>query len=169
MKSTQTILILFSLIYFTCQGSFQCNVQNCQYCSYPNFCGQCQSNNLLTWNNSTNTFSCTPLSCALNCQTCYVNRQCQVCDPGFFLTVNSTCSQNQTSSFNLSINCLWGTGPENCNICAYGYSLQAGFCYPNFINPPNFQNCLVQQAPMICQICKASYFVGPLGNCIPMS
>lgn len=169
MKSTLRIAVLLCLIYITLQGSFQCNIQNCQYCSYPNFCGQCLPNNLLTWNNATNTFSCSPLNCAANCQTCYTNGTCQVCSQGYFLTNASTCSQSQTSAASIPINCNWGTGPENCAICAYGYSLQAGFCYPIYVSSPNFQNCLVQQAPMICQICQSSYFVGPLGNCLLMN
>ncbi len=110
MKSTLKIAILLCLLYLSYQASFQCNVANCQYCSYPNFCGQCQSNYLLTWSNSSNTYSCAQVVCASNCMTCYSNNTCQVCNSGYYLTINSTCSLQSSSSSNLPINCIWGTG-----------------------------------------------------------
>ena len=172
MKSTLKIIVLLCLVYLTYQGSFQCNVQGCQYCSFPNFCGQCQPNNLLVWSNTTNTFSCSPLTCAANCATCYVNNTCQVCISGYFLTQTGTCSQQQTAASSLPINCLWGSSSTNCLLCQYGYVIKAGFCYPIIqpqITMTGGLTCLVQQAPMICQICNSGYFVGPLGNCILMN
>ena len=130
MKSTLKIIILLCLAYLTYQGSFQCNVEGCQYCSFPNFCGQCQPNNLLVWSNTTNTFSCSQLTCAANCATCYVNNTCQVCSSGYFLTQTGTCSQQQTAASSLPINCLWGSSSTNCLLCQYGYIIKAGFCYP---------------------------------------
>jgi len=169
MKSTLKIVLFLCLLYVTYQGSFQCNVAGCQYCSYPNFCGSCQPNYLLVWSNSTNTFSCNQLTCPTNCATCYMNNSCQVCSSGYFLTQNGTCVPDKSSASTLPPNCLWGDGLENCTLCEYGYSLQAGFCYLTIKKSPSDSNCLIQQAPMICQICSQNYLVGPLGSCISIS
>lgn len=107
MKSTLKIVLFLCLLYFTYQSSFLCNVANCQYCSYPNFCGQCQPNFILTWSDSS--YLCVGLACAPNCATCYTNNTCQVCNSGYFITQSGTCSQQNTSSSNIPINCLWGT------------------------------------------------------------
>lgn len=109
MKSTLKIVVFLCLLYLTYQGSFQCNVQGCQYCSFPNFCGLCNNNNLLVWSNSTNTFTCTPLNCASNCNTCYINNTCQRCNSGYYIASDGTCSQTSTSNTSLPINCIYGT------------------------------------------------------------
>jgi hypothetical protein len=128
MKSTLPIIVLFCLIYAAFQAGYQCNITNCQTCSYINTCGLCQNNNVLTRNVSSGTLYCNPVSCPANCLTCYQNNTCQACNSGLFLTSNGTCSSTSTSNTSLS-NCLWGQN-NNCTICAYGYILKSGNCYP---------------------------------------
>lgn len=108
MQSTLKILLFLGLLCLSLQAGFQCNVVNCQYCSYPNVCGLCQNNSLLTFNSTSGNFYCSPLSCPANCHTCYQNNTCQVCSNNFFLTSTGTCSNNQTSNSTLPPNCLWG-------------------------------------------------------------
>ena len=128
MKSTLWILVFLTLVYACLQAGFQCNINNCQTCSYPNICGLCQNNNLLTLNVSSGNFYCNPVTCTTNCLTCYQNNTCQACISGFFLTANGSCSTSSTSNTSLA-NCLWGNN-NNCSLCSYGYILKSGNCYP---------------------------------------
>ncbi len=166
MKSTLKIIAFLCLLTLALQASFQCNVANCQYCSYPNMCGQCQNNNVLLLNNATGAFYCQAVTCPANCMTCYQNNTCQTCNSGFFITSSGGCSQQQTSSSTIPPNCLWGSGSSNCTVCNYGFSLQAGYCYPIISMTANDANCMVKLTSTICQICANNYVVSPIGNCI---
>ena len=109
MKSTLKFLILFTLCYLSLQNSYQCNVAGCQYCSYPNMCGVCQTNYILIQNTTSGLFSCTPVSCPGNCNYCFTNNVCQSCSQGYFITSTGSCSTTQNSSSILPSNCLYGT------------------------------------------------------------
>lgn len=48
--------------------AYPCNVDNCQQCSYYNFCGLCNDNYLLTINTQTNAPFCELIQCTVdNC------------------------------------------------------------------------------------------------------
>lgn len=130
MQSTLKIIIFLALICTALQLGFQCNINNCQSCSYPNFCGLCNNNYLLTLNNTSGDFYCQALSCTANCATCFQNNTCQTCNSNFYLMVNGTCSTNPTSISQLPPNCIWASSTTNCGLCAYGYVLKSNSCYP---------------------------------------
>jgi hypothetical protein len=172
MKSTLKILIFSCLLYLSLQNAFQCNVAGCQYCSYPNNCGLCQNNNVLSLNATSGLLYCSPVTCPANCQTCFQNSVCQNCSSGFYITSNGSCASQQTSNSSIPANCLWGANGQNCTLCQYGYSQQAGQCYLTIDRNMFSGNlgydigCQIKLNPMICQICQSGYFVGPLGKCI---
>lgn len=168
MKSTIKILVFFSLLYFTLQAGFQCNVENCQFCSYPNQCGQCNTNFLLTQNTSSGAFYCSPVTCTSNCSYCYQNNICQSCVNGYYINSTGGCSSGSTPNTTLPPNCLYGLGlgSENCTICQYGFTLQLGFCYQTILLTYDDQNCLVKMSSTICQICQTNYIVSPIGKCV---
>ena len=169
MRSTLTILVFSCLLVLSLQGGFQCNVPNCQYCSYPNMCGICNNNYVLMLDNSTGAFYCDAATCLSNCATCYQNNTCQSCNSGFYITSSGSCSQQSTSASSIPPNCLWGSASQNCSLCNYGYSLQAGFCYPTITTTGNDTNCMIKVSSYICQICSPNYLVNPFGKCVPNS
>lgn len=166
MKSTLTILVISCLVILSLQNSFQCNVQGCQYCSFPNSCGICQNNNLLQLNITSGAFYCQPVTCPSDCALCFQNNICQNCNNGFSLTSSGSCSNQATSNSTLPPNCLWGSNSQNCSLCSYGYSLQAGYCYPTITNTFNDAYCSIKLTSEICQICQSGYFVNPIGKCV---
>lgn len=109
MKSTLVFIIFFTFCYLSLQNGFTCNIPGCQTCSFPNICGLCQTNYILTLNTSTGSFSCPPVNCPVSCSFCYQNGTCQQCNQGFFITSNGSCSTTQTSNNNIPPNCLFGT------------------------------------------------------------
>lgn len=166
MHSTLKIIIFLALISTALQQGLQCNINNCQYCSFPNFCGQCNNNNLLTLNTTSGDFYCSAVNCASNCMTCYQNNTCQTCNNNYFLTINGTCSTNPSSSNILSANCIWAPNATNCGLCAYGYTLLSGYCYPIITITVSEPNCIVKMTSSICQLCQNNYIVNMFGICI---
>jgi hypothetical protein len=168
MNSYLKLIIFVALIYSSMQGGYQCDssVPNCQFCSYPNTCGLCNTNYMLTYNSNNGSFTCNQvLNCPSNCQYCYQNGICQQCNNNTFLTNNGSCS-NVSTSGTVAVNCLWGSSISNCSICAYGYSLMSGFCYPVLTLTQNDQNCLVKMSQSMCQICMSGYIVNFIGKCV---
>lgn len=167
MKSTLTILVFSCLLVLSLQGGFQCNIANCQFCSYPNQCGLCNQNFVLMLNTSIGASYCQAVTCPSNCAMCYQNNICQTCNPGFFITMSGSCASQASTNSSIPPNCLWGSNSQNCSLCSYGYTLQAGYCYPTIVETANDANCLVKLTSYICQICVPNFIVGPLGNCMP--
>ena len=169
MNSNLKLIILIALIYSAIQAGYQCNsssVANCQFCSYPNTCGLCNTNYMLIYNTNNGTFTCSPVSnCPANCQYCYQNNMCQQCNNNYFLTNNGSCS-NVSTSGSVAPNCLWGSSISNCSVCAYGYSLMSGFCYSIITLTADDQNCLIKMSQSMCQICQSGYIVNFLGKCV---
>lgn len=166
MKSTLTILVFSCLIFLTLQSSFLCQIPGCQFCSFPNSCGQCQNNNLLQFNTSNGAFYCQPVTCPQNCATCFINNTCQICSSGYYLTQTGNCSTNSTSNSSIPSNCLWGSSSQSCSLCAYGYKQLNGYCYEYISNLGSDSKCVIKLTSDICQICQSGYFVSPIGKCV---
>lgn len=98
MKSTLKIVLLLVVIQLTMQAGFDCSVEGCALCTYPDMCGQCNNNWVLMQNSTTGAFYCNKINCVDNCDSCYEDNVCQTCSTGFFLTSSGGCSSTQTSS-----------------------------------------------------------------------
>ena len=85
MKSFLLTLAIFVALFKNTEqqnGSFSCNVTNCDYCSGQGVCGLCSNNYLLTINSAASpaTTSCEPVSCNVaNCETCFQPNSCELC------------------------------------------------------------------------------------------
>ena len=171
MNSTIKVLIFLGLILLTLQQSqqgIQCNVANCQYCSMPNFCGQCQNNYLLQLNSTTGNYYCNQVTCPSNCGSCFQNNTCNSCNNNFILTNMGQCTTNSSSASSKSIppNCLWGYSATNCSLCGYGFTLKSGYCYPTITLTASDVNCMIKMSSSSCQICTTGYIVNQFGQCV---
>ena len=50
MDKMVLVLLLSCLTLVSSQTAYPCNVENCQACSYYNFCGRCDNNYILSIN-----------------------------------------------------------------------------------------------------------------------
>ena len=92
----------------------QCNVENCQWCSAPNYCGQCSEGYTVFQNTGgvcTKNYSPIP-----ECQIIGVNQfDCAVCNPGF--TLNSDLQE-----------CIPVKGEITCQVPGCIKCLEDGVC-----------------------------------------
>ncbi len=138
---------------------------NCQFCSYANFCGLCNTNYILTFNSQTSQSSCLQLNCTIpNCVNCYQNNVCSACNSGFYLSTNGQCL-NGTAPNTCTAGCL-ACNSTACSICKFGYNLQNGACFFNNGNGTTVANCQSAFDPINCQLCNTGYVVSPSYQCI---
>ena len=166
MKSLLLLIVSLLLVSLGVSAiSYPCSVANCQYCSFPGFCGLCSNNYILQINSTTSVPSCVAVSCVVaNCQTCYQNNTCSICASGYYVTANGTCgSGTQYTCPTGCISCLSSTS-TTCQLCAYGYNLQNGACFPN--NGLAVTNCQAYFSGYACQLCQPNYMLNIAYQCV---
>lgn len=170
MKSLVVLVICLALTVNLGAGQpatygYPCNVDNCQVCSYTNFCGLCNNNYMLQFNSSTSQFACLPVTCNVaNCANCYQNNICATCNSGFYVAANGSCLSGN-SPYTCSSKCL-SCNSTQCLLCPFGYNLQNGGCFPNNGNGPMLANCQAALNGYACQLCAPNYIVNPAYQCI---
>lgn len=168
MKSLTIIVVCSALILSLVLGQqqvvlYNCNVANCNICSYTNFCGVCNSGFMLQMNLTTSQPYCSAVNCQIqNCATCYQNNICSVCNTGFYVNSNGTCTSGNTPN-TCSAGCL-SCSATACVLCKFGYNLQNGGCFPN--NGNLIKNCMSTFNSYACQFCLANNMVTPSYQCV---
>lgn len=166
MRSLILLVSCFTLLALgAATNTYYCSVANCQYCSFPGFCGVCNNNYILQINNTSSVPYCQQVTCSVgNCTTCYQNNTCSICNSGYYVTANGTCSPgSQYQCPTGCISCASSTSSV-CNLCAYGYNLQNGACFPN--NGNEVTNCQAYFSGYTCQLCKSTYMVNIAYQCV---
>lgn len=109
---------------------YPCNVDNCQVCSFTNFCGLCNNNFMLQINITTSKPYCQPVACNVpNCLNCYQANVCATCNATFYVAPNGTCLSG-TAPTTCTPGCA-ACNQTQCLLCNFGYNLQNGACFPN--------------------------------------
>ncbi len=166
MKSSLIYILVIALAFNLAQAQYPCNVANCQFCSYTNFCGLCNTNYILTFNSMTSQSTCTQVNCTIpNCANCYQNNLCSACNSGFYIGTNGQCLSGTAPLPSCSNGCLACNGTV-CSICKFGYNLQNGACFFNNGNGSTVANCQNAYNPVACQLCKTGFVVSPSYQCI---
>lgn len=155
MKALLVISVCIALLFSFTLGqqtpsSYNCNVANCQVCSYPGFCGLCNNNYMLQINSSTSAPYCQAVSCNVTyCQTCYQNNICSICNSSYYVSANGTCVFG-TAPNTCTDGCL-SCNSTACQLCGFGYNLLNGAC---FLNSGDYTSgCISGFTPFTCQFC----------------
>lgn len=134
MKSFVVFVVCLSLALSLAAGQtttgYPCNVDNCQVCSFTNFCGVCNSNFILQINITSSKPYCQMVNCTVpNCLTCYQPNVCAVCNSTFYVSGNGSCLSGTAPNV-CTAGCL-ACNATQCQLCNFGYNLQNGACFPN--------------------------------------
>ena len=168
MKSLVVFVVCITLGLHLAAGQslgYPCNINNCQVCSFTNFCGLCNPSYMLQFNTTTSQFYCQAVTCNIaNCTSCYQNNMCATCNSGFYVAPNGTCVTG--TSLACPQNCLSCTTTQTCSLCVYGYNLQNGGCFPNNGNSAQLTNCQSSFSSFSCQLCNPNFIVGPSYQCV---
>ena len=171
MRSLAILVVCLALVLNLGAGQgtptgYVCNVPNCQYCSFVNFCGVCNNNYILQFNSSSSQPFCQSVVCNVaNCANCYQTNICATCFSGFYVSTTGTCTLGNSPN-TCSANCL-ACNSTQCLLCPIGYNLLNGGCFPNNgITIATTGNCQSAFSGFTCQLCVPNYYVNTAYQCV---
>lgn len=156
---------------------FVCDVDNCDTCSGPNYCQNCDEGYDLkdkmcnpvcdencieclepnvcgeckeNWELDFDNVCRAECNADPNCDFCSGPNICQECLPGFVFDDNQMC----VSITDCVDNCAQCKTSTECVVCDKGFYLNSGYCYPNCDDPHCIQ---CNFGPSYCDICEPNY------------